>query len=625
MGTSDLGKPRRPWTRQRFIGGIRKYGLAAIADVGAVSLCYVAAVLFRTGARFEQLDIPDWTTVIFFAGITGCAQVLGNILFDVYWRDWGAGSLEDAIAVLKATGFGALALLAIEMLSIRAIPLGAIVAGASFAFVGEVALRLRPRWAQIGRAAFGRTSGGERLIVVGAGKVGRLLATDVGYAPGVRQIACFVDDDAGKIGSYIHGARVDGTVEDLPRLIGHYRPSTVVIAAAAPPGELIRRVIAACDGSDVRVRRVSGLSLITGDTSTLREIAIEELLARDPVQLDTAEARDFLRGKAVLVTGAAGSIGSELCAQLGRFGVARLALLDMNESALHDLNSLLPSSEIVLADIRDRPALDRIFDRIRPDIVFHAAAYKHVPILERDPLAAAATNVLGLANVLECAMQLDNAGFVFISSDKAVEPTSVLGFTKRFGELLTIAAGRELGRACVAVRFGNVLGSSGSVVPIFTRQIDAGGPVTVTDEAATRYFMTIPEAAGLVIEAGAISIPGDLMILDMGEPVSILGLAKRMIRLRGLRVPTDIRIQLIGLRPGEKVHERLHFSWERLTETQHPGVLRVADSGTLPSYEELRRIIHHLAGLVTQQAADAVLEELRAAISVPIDAYAAER
>jgi FlaA1/EpsC-like NDP-sugar epimerase len=612
----ETGSVRRPWTRRRFVGGVRKYGLAAFIDAGAVLLTYLIAVALRTGGRLEQIDVNDPTQIVAFAALTGSAQVFGNIIFDVYWRDWGAASLEDAIAVAKATLFSAFVLVVVsEVTAMRPIPLGAIAAGASFAFVVEVALRLRVRWPQILRAAFGQGQEGERLIVVGAGGVGRLLAADVAYSPGQRRIACFVDDDPKKYGSYVRGVRVDGGVEDLPRLIAQYRPSVVVIAAASPTGELIRRVIAACDGTEVRVRRVGGLSLVGGDTSTLREIAIEELLARDPVHLDTPEARDYLRGRTVLVTGAAGSIGSELSIQLARFGPARLVLLDTNESGLHAITSRVQSAELLLADIRDRPTLRYHFESVRPHIVFHAAAYKHVPILERAPLAGIVTNVLGTANVIECSASVDAERLVFISSDKAVEPTSVLGYTKRFGELLTLSAARSLERSYVAVRFGNVLGSSGSVVPIFTRQIDNGGPVTVTDRRATRYFMTIEEAAGLVIEAAAVALPGQLMVLDMGEPVSILELAERMIRLRGLRVGADVRVEIVGLRPGEKMHEQLLFPTETAVATRHPGVKRATWDVTLPTYDELRGVVQEIERLAADQDATSAIELIRNAIA----------
>jgi dTDP-glucose 4,6-dehydratase len=350
----------------------------------------------------------------------------------------------------------------------------------------------------------------------------------------------------------------------------------------------------------------------------LREIGIEELLVRDPVQLDTPEARDLLRGRIVLVTGAAGSIGSELSRQISRFEPGRLILLDINESGLHDLQQQLGgSTELSLVDIRDRQHLRYVFDRSRPDVVFHAAAYKHVPILERAPLAALATNVGGTANVLACCMATDVRAFVFISTDKAVEPTNVLGYTKRFGEILTISASREFNRNYTVVRFGNVLASSGSAVPTFAQQIDSGGPVTVTHPEATRYFMTIPEAAGLVIEAGAIAEPGDLLVLEMGPPVSILELVRRMIRLRGLRTPTDLEIEFTGLRPGEKLHERLFFTNEKALATRHPQVRRVVASGATPTLSQAQAAAREIEECVAAHDPDRGLFVTRRFIGDP--------
>jgi len=583
-----------------------------------VTFGYLAAVAFRTGGRLEELGGSDATNTLLLAATIGGVQVFGNVVFDVYWRDWGVAALEDIVAVAKATLLGFATLIVFNLVTnTRYVPTGAAIAGMSFVFVAEVAIRLRPRWPQIIRAALGRNSQGERLIVVGAGSVGRLLASDIAYARRDQRIVSFVDDDPAKQGSYIRSIRVDGDVDDLPGLIEQHSPSLVVIAVAQPNGPLIHRVLAACEGTEVRVRRVSGFSLGRTDTSALREIAIEELLARDPVELDTPEARDYLRGRTILVTGAAGSIGSELCRQLARFEPARLLMLDNNESGLHAVGTRLPGAELLLQDIRDRPGLWHTINRSRPDVVFHAAAYKHVPILERSPQAGISANVIGTANLLACCAAMNVQNLVFISTDKAVEPSSVLGYTKRFGELLTLATARAANLHYAVVRFGNVLGSSGSAVPVFSDQIDRGGPITVTDPEATRYFMTIREAAGLVIEAGAVAEPADLMVLDMGAPVSILDLAQRMVRLRGLRVPTDIGIEFIGLRPGEKLHEQLFFPFERSEPTRHSRVLRVRSDDTDIPLAALQETLDRIARFMTEQDVDSALSAVRNAIDDP--------
>jgi FlaA1/EpsC-like NDP-sugar epimerase len=411
--------------------------------------------------------------------------------------------------------------------------------------------------------------------------------------------------------------RVEGSVEELDTLIARHRPAVVVVAVPDAPAELVRRVLARCRGTNVRVRAIRGFQLAAADRSPLRQLDIDDLLQRAPVTLDTPDARAFLTGKRVLVTGAAGSIGSELARRCLEVDPARLLLLDSNESGLHDVLASLgrpAQAAIVLADVRDSAQLARDIAAARPEVIFHAAAYKHVPILEQQPLPGLATNVVGTANLLAAADAAGVGSVVFISSDKAVSPTNVLGLTKRFGELLTVAYARERGRPYAVVRFGNVLGSSGSVVPIFTRQIDQGGPITVTDADTTRYFMTIPEAAGLVIRAAAIAKPGDLLLLDMGDPVPIVELARTMIWLRGLRTPDDIAIEFTGLRLGEKLHEELWLDEERPTPTSHERVLRAGVPVAAPPLAELLRTVDAVRVAVARGDADAALSALRSAL-----------
>lgn len=581
--STDRGSPIA-----RISTGIVRYGPTALSDWAAVTATYLLAVVVRTGGRF---DIPNTAGAVAVAAVAGALQVGANVAFHVYRRDWSVAALEDLVALAKATGVVVAALLAFNVVSEdHYLPFGAVLSGGVAVLAVEGALRLRPRWAQIARAAFGRDRAERAAIVVGAGSTGQLLARHLADGTQGHRIACFVDDDPARRGSYVRGIRVEGRLDDLPGLVARHRASLVVIAASAPSGDLARRVVERCEGIDVSVRAVSGFGIAEGDTSSLRTIGIEELLARDPVDLDTGEAHALVRGARVVVTGAAGSIGGELCRRLADLDPARLVLLDSNENGLHDVLLDLggrASAEILLGDIRDRSWLARAFAATRPDLAFHAAAYKHVPIIERHPLAGIATNVVGTANAVDAALDAGVRRFVFVSSDKAVLPASVLGLTKRFGELLTIAAGRETGSVYCVVRFGNVLGSAGSVVPLFARQIDRGGPLTVTHPDAMRYFMTMPEAAGLLIESAAIASPGDLLVLEMGDPVLITELARKMVRLRGLR-SADIETAFIGLRPGEKLTEQILFPDEEIDATSHPHVLRALSRGAVPSRASLR-------------------------------------
>jgi FlaA1/EpsC-like NDP-sugar epimerase len=433
--------------------------------------------------------------------------------------------------------------------------------------------------------------------------MGQLLAADLANGNSTYRIACFVDDDRRKTGSYVRGVRVSGTVDDLPGLIATHRPTFVVVAIASASGALIRRLVATCEETTTGVRRVTGFADFQANRTPLRTIGIEELLGREPVEFDTPEAKRYLAGATVLVTGAAGSIGAELSRRLAELGPKELLLLDSNETGLYWLEKRIrPIGEatMLLGDIRDINWLESVFARRHPTIVFHAAAYKHVPLLESAPLQGIMTNVLGTANLLSCCQKFRVQRFVLISTDKAVEPTNVLGYTKRLAELLVVAEAKARDARYAVVRFGNVLGSSGSAVPTFTEQIEHGGPVTVTHPDATRFCMTVDEASSLVVEAGALAESGDVMVLDMGAPISILDLAKRMIRLQGLRVPADIEVAFTGLRPGEKLHERLFLESERPMGTEHPRVMRVSNVEP-PPLASLRVALREIEGRIADQ------------------------
>jgi len=594
---------------------VKRYGPVAIADFLAVGLTYTAAIVLRTGSP-QQVFAPEIEPFsVLVAMAAGVVQVVSNMLFAVYWRDWSAASLEDMVALVKASVLVVVGLLVFNFATeAHWIPTGAVLAGGSLSVFVEAVLHLRPRWADITRAAIGRQRQADSIIAVGAGRLGQLLAADIAHGGRDYRIACFVDDDPRKLGSYVRGIRVAGRVADLAEIIEQYGAATVVIAIANPPGGFIRRVMDVCEPTGARIRRVSGFSLLRADTTPLQPIQIEELLAREPVDLSDPSTLRRYAGKRILITGAAGSIGSELARQLQRLQPSRLYLLDANESGLHAIELALNSpdtAEILLGDVRDRSWLRQVFQSLRPDIVFHAAAYKHVPILERNPLPGIATNALGTANVLECATQFGVERLVFVSTDKAVEPTNVLGYTKRFGEMLTIASATANKRDFAVVRFGNVLGSVGSAVPVFAKQIDQGGPVTVTHPDVARYFMTIEEAVGLLIEAGVLAKSADVLVLDMGQPVSITELAQRMIRLRGLRTPADIEIRFIGLRPGEKLHESLIASDEQAVGTSHPRITRV-EQRSIRHTDTLTQALRAIDERLGQQDSEGALQVLTA-------------
>jgi FlaA1/EpsC-like NDP-sugar epimerase len=440
---------------------------------------------------------------------------------------------------------------------------------------------------------------GKEVLVIGAGDAGQLILKEIqknrklGYTP-----IGLVDDDARKKNLRVHGVRVLGTTEDLPHLIGDNRPDEVIIAIPSAAGDTRQRIVNACRDAGVPVKTLPAVhELITGDLNLsrqLREVQVEDVLGREAVDLDLASIASYITGETVLVTGAGGSIGAELCRQIAAVGAERIVLVDHGENALVDIERELalerryPSTVTVLADIGDRTNMRRLFERFRPGVVFHAAAYKHVPLMEANPLESVRNNVFTTTVVADVASEVRVKRFVLVSTDKAVNPKNVLGQTKAVCEwIIEAAAARERnGTHFISVRFGNVLGSSGSVIPLFRRQIARGGPVTVTHPEMTRYFMTIPEAVQLIIQAGAIGESGDVYVLDMGMPVRIIDLAHNMIRLSGKEPERDVPIEFIGVRPGEKLHEELWGDGEDAVPTQHPKILRCATQPVDPVWLE---------------------------------------
>ncbi len=445
------------------------------------------------------------------------------------------------------------------------------------------------------RPRFGVVARGKEVIVVGAGDAGRVVVQEmqrsrlISYTP-----IGFVDDDPRKRNTRILGVRVLGTMEDLPRIVREYSPDEVLIAIPSASGETRRRVVEAAQVSAVPVKTLPGLyELISGDVDLagqFRPVQVEDVLGREQVEVDFEQVASYLRGHTVLVTGAGGSIGSELCRQIARVGPARLILVDNAETALFDIErELVDERDFTpavpkLIDVKDRKALRReVFEKYKPTVVFHAAAYKHVPLMETHPLESVRNNVAATRTVAELSAEFEVERFVLISTDKAVRPANVMGATKRIAELLLESMAGKTSRTVFSmVRFGNVLASSGSVVPLFRKQIASGGPITLTHGDMTRYFMTIPEAVELVIQAGAMAQGGELFVLDMGSPVKIRDLAERMVRLTGLSVRDevnpagDIAIEVTGLRPGEKLHEELLIDGE-VTGSVHPRILQMRE------------------------------------------------
>ncbi len=461
----------------------------------------------------------------------------------------------------------------------------------------------------------------KRVLLIGAGRAGVLAAKEILTRGDMNlTIAGFVDDDSTKQGSLINRVRVMGKTGDLPRLVQHLRIDHVIITVAQASRQDIQRIVRICEEIPVKVRIIPGLyEILEGrvEISRIRDVQIEDLLGREPVQLDIDSISRELAGKTVMVTGAGGSIGAELARQAMRFRPERLLLVERAEFALFNIDRALRESHVsgsivpLVADIGDESRMRFIFEYYRPQVVIHAAAHKHVPLMESNPSEAVKNNVLNTRLLGELACEFAAESFVLISTDKAVRPTSIMGASKRVAELVVQDLARRHSTRVVAVRFGNVIGSNGSAIPIFQEQIRKGGPLTITDKRMMRYFMTIPEAAQLVLQASTIGKGGEVFILHMGEPVRIMELAETLISLSGLKPHSDIKIVETGMRPGEKLYEELTVETEPSADTSHPKIF-VSRIAALP-HNVIQKALEELNQLVrdrNEQGLRSLLDEL---------------
>ncbi len=451
----------------------------------------------------------------------------------------------------------------------------------------------------------------ERIAIVGAGNAGEQLASDLlSHRGHGLQPVCFLDDNAAKHGLDIHGIPVDGAPENIPSLVEKYGVTEVILALPAQSAKRIREISALAVASGLRVLVVPSLTELAGGrvrATDLRPVSVEDLLGRAPAQLDDTAIGAMITGRTVLVTGAGGSIGQEICRQVALRHPGRLIMLDQCEALLYQAEQDLIAAGggalicPVVADVTDEPRMREVFAQHRPALVLHAAAHKHVPMMEPQPGEALKNNTLGTALVAALASEFAVTRFVLISTDKAINPTNVMGASKRLAEMVVQSMQGRPGNITqfVAVRFGNVLGSSGSVIPIFRKQIAAGGPVTVTHPEVKRYFMTIPEAVGLVLQSATQGEGGDILVLEMGQPLKIIDVARQLIELSGFRPDIDIEIKIVGLRPGEKLVEELQHHGEQYRTTKHERIFRFVASGT--PYDALAGLLSDIRALLPQE------------------------
>lgn len=584
---------------------------------------FVAALTISYLLRFD-FQIPQQERISWMVQLPGVVLIQFAALscFGVHRFVWRYVGMAEIYSFLQASCLSFFPLLALRLLLPESfqhlrMPLSIIVVNTLLAFVGVVGIRVlrramyetKERSRDKSRGRGGQSSSIARdkkgILLIGAGRTGMLVAREIQNRSDLGlEVKGFIDDDAAKLGSVIHGVKVLGTARDLPRLVSALDVDHVVITVAHAGRKQIRELVKICERVPVKARIVPGLDEIVGgnvEINHIRDLRIDDLLGREAVRLDEDEMRRFFVGKTVMVTGVGGSIGSELARQVGRFQPARLLLVERAEFSLfyidRELRQLLPDISLVplVADIGDESRMRRIFNTYRPQVVLHAAAHKHVPMMEFNISEAITNNILGTQALGELAGTYGTDAFILISTDKAVRPTSAMGASKRVAELVVQNLNQRFATRYAAVRFGNVIGSAGSVIPIFREQIRQGGPVTVTHPDMMRYFMTIPEAAQLVIQAGTMAEGGEIFVLNMGEPVNIYTLARDIITLSGLKPFEDIDIIFTGMRPGEKLSEELETGQEQLTRTRHPKIF-IGKISTCPELT-LRHALHRLKSL----------------------------
>lgn len=599
--------------------------------LGLDILLLPVAAYFAFMLRTEDIGIaPYGLTYVELAVLSVVIIPVIFLVATVYSRYWPFASLDELLLLCGATvaGVGVSVIAASIGNSLLSAPAPYMPRSVPFLFsllalVATALPRVIVRTLSYRRHWQRSSDNSQHVFIMGAGEAGALIAQELRSHPQLNmEVVGFIDDDDAKRGMRIHGVPVLGNRFEIPRYALRYDVRQVIIALPSAPGTLIREVMKICADAQVQTRTMPGIYELLGgkvSISQLRKVEIEDLLRREPIRTDVTAVKTLLRGQRVLITGGGGSIGSELCRQVLLCQPAQLIVVGHGENSVfeienelkrylvaHNITNCRVSSAI--ADVRMPERLQVVFDEYRPHIVFHAAAHKHVPLMELNPTEAVTNNVVGTRNVLDACLRTGVQHFVMISTDKAVNPTSVMGASKRAAELLVLQAARASGRAYVAVRFGNVLGSRGSVVLTFRQQIAAGGPVTVTHPDMRRFFMTIPEAVQLVLQAAVVGRGGEVFTLDMGQPVKLVDLATDMIRLSGLEPGRDIEVQYTGIRPGEKLYEELFLKDEEYGRTAHEKIFIACNASKF--------VPEHLNDLVRDLEAAARLGDAQAVISM---------
>ncbi|MFP4477757.1 MAG: polysaccharide biosynthesis protein [Desulfatibacillaceae bacterium] len=611
----------------------RNLWLMVFADALLLVLANCLAYLARFDGVVPDEQLGNFLFVLpWLVGLKlVCLSALGS-----YRGMWRYTSIGDVVNIVTANGLATVVAIAVILMGFgfqgfsRGIFLIDLALSVLFLTGFRASIRLIFTRHPNGMTGRNRTNApktpARRILIIGAGDMGEKVIREIRENRGLNyEIIGLIDDDPQKRGHSIHGIRILGDLEHLDSIAKRKKPDEIVIAIATISAAGMRRIVHRCEATGIPFRTMPGLGEILQDrvsVSKMRRVKYEDLLGRQPVELKVREIGEYLTGRTVLVTGGAGSIGSELCRQICLFKPQKLVILDKNESGLYEVDLNLkhhfPDLDIVpcLCLVQNEKLLVRYFEEHRPEVVFHAAAYKHVPMMEHHPWEAVSNNIEGTHVVLAASHKYKAQRFVLVSTDKAVRPTNVMGASKRFAEMAVQSCARHDGMRCMAVRFGNVVGSIGSVVPLFRAQIERGGPVTVTHPDVTRYFMTIPEACSLILQAGAIGNGGEIFVLKMGTPVRIADMARDMITLHGFKPDEDIEIRFTGLRPGEKLYEELITEDEGVVPTSHKDIM-VLDCPHCKKVEDLEFFRKKLG----QSAENGAGDEIRRILASLIPEY----
>ena len=596
-----------------------KKPILILSDAVLINLAYILALYFRYNYKNFKFYSSDYKEI---ALIVTVIYISSFFVFKLYESLWSYASVDEFMLAIGACLVANIVTIGFIRIVGHGFAYGVSIVACAFSIIFIVGFRMSFRVYDRFESMvnFNVTkSDRKRVMIIGAGAAAAMVIKEMKssnqstYLPVV-----VIDDEPYKKGSNIMGVKVLGSREDIPNIAKEKNIETILIAIPTIDDEEKSKIIEICKTTSCKIEIIPGMyEIINGKVSLnqIRKVEIEDLLGRKAVVLDTEGIASYIHDKTILVTGGGGSIGSELCRQILKFGPKQLIIFDIYENNAYDLqmelNYKYPKLDlkVLIGSVRDKLRLENVFEKYLPDIVFHAAAHKHVPLMEESPMEAIKNNVFGTFNVAECAHRFNVDRFVMISTDKAVNPTNVMGATKRMCEMIIQSFDKISGTHFVAVRFGNVLGSNGSVIPLFKNQIAHGGPVTLTNKYITRFFMTIPEAAQLVLQSGAYAQGGEIFVLDMGKPVKIYDLAWDLIRLSGFEPNKDIKIEITGLRPGEKLYEELLMSEEGLTNTKHAKIF--IGKPTFSDLDVLKERFKELAVIIEQDDVEALMVKIR--------------